>query len=266
MRVPVKLDLEDWNFGSWEFFFEQLCSSYDVSKFIHDDPTVSTSSTLAPLTPEEIKVDQIVLSWIFTTLSDPLQKRLVVARPASAKAAWKILTDIVKDNKRSRTNALKTELRSVQLGTLSMEAYFQKIESLVTILTSIDCIVNDEDMVHYALAGLPKKYNQVCGYMHYQTTFPDLKTACSLLITEEMHLKIKEVALPVNSSSPMVLVAQTGNDRRPSNPQLNQLNRGDHVSILLRALVILEVSVVMLMTLMLNLMVLVAQNNRLYLM
>ncbi|GJW40163.1 hypothetical protein Tco_0066008 [Tanacetum coccineum] len=112
-RVPVKLDLEDWNFGSWEFFFEQLCSSYDVSKFIHDDPTVSTSITLAPLTPEEIKVDQIVLSWIFTTLSDPLQKRLVVARPPSAKAAWKLITDIVKDNKGSRTYTLKTELHFV---------------------------------------------------------------------------------------------------------------------------------------------------------
>ncbi|GJZ31794.1 hypothetical protein Tco_0576841 [Tanacetum coccineum] len=144
-RVPVKLDLEDWNFGSWEFFFEQLCSSYDVTHFIHDDSTLSTST---PLTPEEIKVDKIVLLWIFTTLSDPLQKRLVVARPSSAKAAWKILTDIVKHNKRSRTSALKIELRSVQLGTLSMEAYFQKIESLITILQSLDCIINDEDVVH----------------------------------------------------------------------------------------------------------------------
>ncbi|GKB93042.1 hypothetical protein Tco_0979179 [Tanacetum coccineum] len=130
-RVPVKLDLEDWNFGSWEYFFEQLCSSYDITNFIHDDSTLNTST---PLTPEEIKVDKIVLSWNFTTLSDPLQKRLVVALPSSAKAAWKILTDIVKDNKRSHTSALKTELCYVQLGTLSMEAYFQNIESLVTIL------------------------------------------------------------------------------------------------------------------------------------
>ncbi|GJT85126.1 ribonuclease H-like domain-containing protein [Tanacetum coccineum] len=155
-------------------------------------------------------MDKIVLSWIFTTLLDPLQKRLVVARSSSAKAAWKILTDIVKDNKRSRTFALKTELRSVQVGTLSMKAYFQKIESLVTILQILDCIVNDEDVVHYALQGLPEKYNQVCGYMHYQTTFSDLNTARTLLITEEMRLKSKEVALPADSSSPIVLMAQSG--------------------------------------------------------
>ncbi|GJU61380.1 ribonuclease H-like domain-containing protein [Tanacetum coccineum] len=35
-----------------------------------------------------------------------------------------------------------------------------------------------------------------------------------------MRLKTKEVALPVDSSSPMVLMAQTGNDRRPSNSQV----------------------------------------------
>nr|GEU40482.1 ribonuclease H-like domain-containing protein [Tanacetum cinerariifolium] len=87
-----------------------------------------------------------------------------------------------------------------------MEAYFQKIESLVTTLTSLDCVINDEDVVHYAITGLPKKYNQVSGYMHYQTTFPDLKMVHSLFVEEEMHLKTKEVALPMDSSSPMVLV------------------------------------------------------------
>ncbi|GKF83660.1 ribonuclease H-like domain-containing protein, partial [Tanacetum coccineum] len=138
----------------------------------------------------------------------------------SAKAAWKLLTDIVKDNKRSRTSALKTELRFIQLGTLSMEAYFQKIESLVTILTSLDCVVNDKDVVHYALERLSDKYNQVCGYMHYHTTFPDLKTTRSLLITEEMRLKSKELSLPVDSSSPMVLMAQSGTNCRPLNPQV----------------------------------------------
>ncbi|GJZ58657.1 hypothetical protein Tco_0614473, partial [Tanacetum coccineum] len=101
---------------SWEFFFEQLCSSYDVEKYIHSPTNEATSSTLPPLTPEELKVDKIVLLWIFTTLLDALQARLVVARPKSAKEAWSLLSDIVKDNKRSRTYTLKAELRSIKLG------------------------------------------------------------------------------------------------------------------------------------------------------
>ncbi|GJU43586.1 ribonuclease H-like domain-containing protein [Tanacetum coccineum] len=170
-RVPVKLDLDDWNYGSWEFFFDQLCSSYDVEKYIHSPSTESSPSSSAPLTPEEIKVDKIVLSWIFITLSDSLQAWIVVARPKSAREALGLISDIVKDNKRSRTNALKTELRNIKLGDQSMESYFQNFDSIVNILTSLDAHVNDEDVVHYALEGLSDTYNQVCGYMHWKDTF-----------------------------------------------------------------------------------------------
>nr|GEY65167.1 ribonuclease H-like domain-containing protein [Tanacetum cinerariifolium] len=166
-RVLVKLKFDDWNYGSWEFFFDQLCDSYDVSKYIHGNPNGTTTSNPLPLTREELKVDKIILSCIFSTLSDPLQN----------------------------------ELRSVKLGDLSMEAYFQKIESVMTILSSLDSPVSDEDVVHYVNDGLPEKYNQVCGYMHYKDTFPDFKTARSLLITEEMRLKSKSPASPVDSSS-----------------------------------------------------------------
>ncbi|GJY30234.1 ribonuclease H-like domain-containing protein [Tanacetum coccineum] len=174
-RVSVKLDLNNWNYGSWEFFFDQLCYSYEVNKYIHGLNNETKSSTLTPLTPEELKVDKIVLSWIFTTLSDTLQVRLVVARPKSAKEAWDLITAIVKDNKWSRTSTLKAELRSIKL-----------------------------DVVHYAIEGLFDKYDQVCGIMHHKDTFPGLKTARSMLITEEMSLKSKFLALPVDSSSPMV--------------------------------------------------------------
>ncbi|GKC66373.1 hypothetical protein Tco_1098971 [Tanacetum coccineum] len=89
-RVPIKLDLDIWNYSSWQYFFEQLCESYDALKFIHGPNNTSSSSTQAPptpFTPDEMKVDKIILSWIFTTISDSLQKRLVIARPTSAKVA-----------------------------------------------------------------------------------------------------------------------------------------------------------------------------------
>ncbi|GJU02616.1 hypothetical protein Tco_1112954 [Tanacetum coccineum] len=56
-----------------------------------------------------------------------------------------------------------TFLRPLIVGDLSMEAYFRKIESITTILTSLDSSVNDEDAVHYALQCLPDMYDQVCG-------------------------------------------------------------------------------------------------------
>ncbi|GKA96685.1 ribonuclease H-like domain-containing protein [Tanacetum coccineum] len=208
--------LDDWNYGQWDFFFVQLCESYDVDKYLCTPTTESSTTSSAPLTPEELKVDKIVLSWILFTLSDSLRARIVVARPKSAKEAWSLISDIVKDNKRSRTNTLKGELRSIKLGDQSMDSYFLKIDFIVNILTSLDARVNEEDVVHYALEGLPDTYNQVCDYMHWKDTFPDLKAVRSLLIAEEMRLKSKLLASPMDSSTPMVFVAGSSNNSRPS--------------------------------------------------
>ncbi|GJZ54924.1 ribonuclease H-like domain-containing protein [Tanacetum coccineum] len=194
-RVLVKLDLDNWNFGQWEFFFEELCATYEVDKYLRSSSTDNSSNSSAPLNSEELKVDKIVLSWLLLTLSDSLCARLVVMRPKTDREAWSLISDIVKDNKRSRTNALKAELRSIKLG-------------------------DQKDVVHYAIDGLPETYNPVCGYMHWKDTFPDLKTVRSLLIAEEMRLKSKAPTLPMDYSSPMVIVAESGNIRRPtSTPQ-----------------------------------------------
>nr|GEV52892.1 zinc knuckle CX2CX4HX4C [Tanacetum cinerariifolium] len=158
MRVPVKLDLDDWNYGQWDFFFVQLCESYDIDKYLCTFTTESSTSSSAPLTLEELKVDKIVLSWILFTLSDSLHARVVVAHP------------------------------------------------------NLDARVNEEDVAHYALEGLPDTYNQVCGYMHWKDTFLDLK----LVFAEEMRLKSKVLASPMDSFTPMVFVAGSSNNSRPS--------------------------------------------------
>ncbi|GKC35502.1 hybrid signal transduction histidine kinase M, partial [Tanacetum coccineum] len=191
-----------------------LCASYEVDKYLCSP--INETSSLAPLTPEETKVDKIVLSWILFTLSDSLRARIVVARPKSAKEAWSLISNIVKDNKRSHTNTLKAELRSIKIGDQSMKSYFQKIDSIVNILTSLDARVKEEDVVHYALEGLSDTYNQVCGHMHWKDTFIDLKAVRSLLIAEEMILKSKVLVLSMDSSFPMAFVAGSRNNSRPS--------------------------------------------------
>nr|GEV14366.1 ribonuclease H-like domain-containing protein [Tanacetum cinerariifolium] len=178
------------------------------------------SSPDTVLTKEQVAIyeDQVDLSFIHGRAETNCD-RIVVTCHKSAKEAWSLIFDIVKDNKRSRTNTLKAELRSIKLGDQSMESYFQKIDSIVNILTSLDTRFNEEDVVHYALEGLSDTYNQVYGYMHWKDTFPDLKGVGSLLIAEEMRLKSKVLALPVDSSSPMVLVAETSTNSRSSTSQ-----------------------------------------------
>ncbi|GJY06477.1 putative reverse transcriptase domain-containing protein [Tanacetum coccineum] len=120
-----------------------------------------------------------MLLWIFTTISDALQARLVVEHPRFAKESCDLITEL-------------------------------KIESIATILTSLGSPVTNEDVVMFSLEGLPDKYDHVYGIIHHRETFLDHKTACSMLTTREMCLKYKSLALYVDffSSSPMVLMAE----------------------------------------------------------
>nr|GEX69725.1 ribonuclease H-like domain-containing protein [Tanacetum cinerariifolium] len=93
----------------------------------------------------------------------------------------------------------------------------------------INDIVKDNKRYRTSSLKTELRYNQVRGYMHYQDKFPNLKTARSLLITEEMHLKTMDIALPADPSSPMALVVDSGNSRcfssmphvKPSKPCFN---------------------------------------------
>nr|GEW42142.1 hybrid signal transduction histidine kinase M [Tanacetum cinerariifolium] len=200
-RVPIKLDIDNWNNASWVYFFENLCKGYAVLKYIHSSSDQATMSLPTPLTPKELKVD--------TVYNDTVK-------------AWYLTTNIFKDNKRSRTITWKAELRSLKLGDLSIDAYFRKIESIAIILTILGSPVSSDDVVTFALEGLPDKYENVFDISTHREPFLDLKTTCFLLTTEEMRLKYKSQALPVDSSSSshMILLAESGNTRRSSAPQV----------------------------------------------
>ncbi|GKB32635.1 hypothetical protein Tco_0872036 [Tanacetum coccineum] len=127
-RVPDKLDLDNWNYELWAYFFEQLCSSYDVDKYLHTPTTESTPSFSAPLTPEELKIDKIVLSWILSPFSDPFRAFGLVVGDKLAKRHFggDLFSDIVIHNKQYVLIHLKVELSFHQAGDQSHEMYFQK--------------------------------------------------------------------------------------------------------------------------------------------
>ncbi|GJU70213.1 hybrid signal transduction histidine kinase M [Tanacetum coccineum] len=170
--VPVKLDIDEMNYSS------------------SGEPTdEATSSNPSPPIAKWLKIDSIVLSWIFMTLSKTLQQRLVVEDPQTAKEAWDLIASIFNDNKHTWYIALKAELRSLKLGDLSTDGYFRKIMPIATILTSLGSHISNDDVVTIALEGLPDKYDNVSGIIVHREPFLDLKMVHFMLTTEEMRLK-----------------------------------------------------------------------------
>ncbi|GKB71602.1 ribonuclease H-like domain-containing protein [Tanacetum coccineum] len=179
--VPEKLDLQESNYSTWSYFFKGHCSNFNVLN--HIDGSTSTSD---PPTDEWITADSIVKSWIFLTLSPTLRKRMISTNPASAKAAWDT-------PKRDDTP----------------DAYFSKIDSIITLLTDLGSTMDDDDIVTYAINGLSEKYGSLAQIIAHKDPFPDLATVRTMVTTEEMRLRSKQPILSTSttSSSPQVLLA-----------------------------------------------------------
>ncbi|GKB24651.1 hybrid signal transduction histidine kinase M [Tanacetum coccineum] len=86
---------------------------------------------------------------------------MISTNPASAKAAWDTIETIFQENKKTRTVALKGELRVIQMGDDTPDAYFSKIDSIITLLTDLGSTMDDDDIVTYAINDLSEKYGSL---------------------------------------------------------------------------------------------------------
>nr|GEV31662.1 hybrid signal transduction histidine kinase M [Tanacetum cinerariifolium] len=122
--VLEKLDVDALNYSSWVYYFSHLCHGYGILDHLVDPVTSSSTTTLMDPPPKDVewtKIDLIIRSWIFLTLSPSLRKRLVDLNPTTAKDAWTYIAGIFQDNKRPRAMALKAKLRKLKLGDLSID-------------------------------------------------------------------------------------------------------------------------------------------------
>ncbi|GKA38513.1 ribonuclease H-like domain-containing protein [Tanacetum coccineum] len=127
--------------------------------------------------PKKLDVDAMnnSSSWIFSTLAPSLRKRLVDLNPTTAKDAWTYIEAIFQDNKRPRAMALKAKPCNLKLEDLSIDEYFQKIESIVSVLNGLGSPLSNDDVVTFALEGLPSTYETISTVIVSREPFPDLK-------------------------------------------------------------------------------------------
>ncbi|GJW33715.1 ribonuclease H-like domain-containing protein [Tanacetum coccineum] len=192
--VLKKLDVDAMNYSSWVYYFSHLCHGYGILDHLVDPVTSSSNTTPTDPPPKDVewtKIDFIIRSWIFSTLVPSLRKRLVDLNPTTTKDAWTYIEAIFQDNKRPRALALKAELRNLKLGDLSIDGYFQKIESIVSVLNGLGSPLSNDDVVTFALEGLPSTYETIFAVIVSREPFPDLKTVRSLLTTHEMRLNAR---------------------------------------------------------------------------
>ncbi|GKF25890.1 Myb-like protein P [Tanacetum coccineum] len=112
---------------------------------------------------------------------------------------WSSLEDLFHDNKEARAMELHEELRSMELGDLSIAEYFKRIKVIADLLTNIDLVVDEKNLVMHAVNGLGDKYDHVASIIrHSKNPLTLLETRSMLLLETASRIDTMLVAhLPV---------------------------------------------------------------------
>ncbi|XP_071700015.1 uncharacterized protein [Rutidosis leptorrhynchoides] len=108
---------------------------------------------------------------------------------------------------------LHAEPRALDIGSLTIEEYFRKIDRIATHLRNLGSTIEDSDLVMFVVNGLSAKYVQAKHIILHRQPFPDLNTARSMLLMEEMTLNRNAniIEAPLTPSNPSALTAQVSN-------------------------------------------------------
>ncbi|GKF65481.1 Myb-like protein P, partial [Tanacetum coccineum] len=150
-HVPLVLDLEQLNYDAWSELFTAHCLSFGIQGLLDGSYACTTSNAV-----EWKKLDSLVKVWIYSTISTSLLQ-IVLRKNVSAHDVWKSLEDLFHNNKDAHVMELHEELRSLELGSLSITEYFKRIKVISNLLSNIDSPIYDKNLVMYAVNGLGDK-------------------------------------------------------------------------------------------------------------
>ncbi|KFK22187.1 hypothetical protein AALP_AAs47930U000100 [Arabis alpina] len=145
--------------------------------------------------------------WIYGTVSEQVLDTILKAK-STARDIWLILENLFRDNKEAQALQYDNELRTLEIGDLSITDYTHKLKSLFDLLANLDSPISERALVMHMLNGLSEKFDSIINVIQHQTPFPSFTKARSMLLMEEKRLLKQVKPAPqhnTTASSPTVL-------------------------------------------------------------
>ena len=127
--------------------------------------------------------EKALLTFISSTLS-PTVLALTVGC-ASAVEVLKVIENRFSSVSTSHILNLKSELHNLKKGSDTDDVYLQKIKIVRDKLLAVGVIVNDEELLHIAIKGLPKEYNAFRSAIRIRSTQLGFDELSTMLNAEE---------------------------------------------------------------------------------
>jgi hypothetical protein len=166
---------------------------------------VTTDTPVADRTAEWTRLDYVVRSWLYGSVSEGILD-IIMAENQTAHEAYALIRNLFLDNQLTRAVYLEAEFRALVQGDLSITAFCHKLKSLADALHDVGQPVTDQTLVLTCLRGLNPRFSDITTLVTMQHPVPSFLQTRSLLLLREnqlgnVHPALPQVALYGNNGS-----------------------------------------------------------------
>jgi hypothetical protein len=193
--VTVKLD--HTNYLMWKFQITGILDAYSLLDHLEDPSPCPSKFLLGQNGAETQEVNPFYVQWktrdktLFSLLSSTLSPSAIslVMGQTTASGIWKVILNRYTSISRSSIVNLKRELNSIKKNSDSVTQYLQKIKEAREKLVSVGVFIDDEEILHLVLQGLPTEFHSFTSAMLTKNEAVKFEELHTLMKTEEDLLK-----------------------------------------------------------------------------
>jgi hypothetical protein len=200
--IPIVLDLQASNYSKWRGYVLLILGRFALKEHV-------LSNAPRPYDPAWSRMDCVVLSWIFNTISADLLDVIHEHDAPTAREAWLGLEQQFLNNRESRAMLLDSEFRTLCQGALSVDDYCRKMKSMADALADLGEPVQDRTLVLNVLRGLNERFQFMSQLITRQKPFPPFADV-------RADLRLAELNMGTHSVPPSALVTATNSTKAPT--------------------------------------------------
>ncbi|CAN6999760.1 unnamed protein product [Brassica rapa subsp. trilocularis] len=166
----VTLKLNDKNYLSWKFQFEQFLSSQSLLGYVNGSdpkppPTLTVRNedqvveTPNPDHAKWIRTDQRIMAWLVGSLSEDAIKSVYGLR--SSQEVWLYLAQKYNRVSPTRKLELQSRFQSTKKGNRSLSEYLSEKKTLCDQLDSMGAPLSEQEKIYGVLRGLRREYESI---------------------------------------------------------------------------------------------------------
>nr|POF03676.1 hypothetical protein CFP56_34433 [Quercus suber] len=208
--MTVKLDSS--NYIVWKYQISMVLETYSMFELLDEVSLVpekflkDLSGTITSVINPEYLIwkskEKALLTFISSTLTPSVLA--ITVGCSSAQDVWKVLENMFSSISKSHVMNLKAELHNVRKGSNSVDAYLQKIKVIRDKLMAVGVLLDDEELLHVAIKGLPKEFSAFRSAIRTRSTKLSFDELATMLNAEEeslnegMEIRDSTFAMAVN--------------------------------------------------------------------